>query len=89
MVEIASFIAQDNFGAAERFLRSVHQKIELLAENPKLGRRRDELAAGIRSFPLGQYLVFYRADEVSITIVRVLSGYRDLGPLVGDQNDAG
>jgi len=43
-----------------------------------MGRERPELLPGMRSFPLGRYLIFYRIVEETLQVVRVLSGYRDL-----------
>jgi toxin ParE1/3/4 len=51
---------------------------QLLAQHPHLERRREELAAGLRSFPMGRYLVFYRPIEDGIEIVRVLHASRDI-----------
>jgi len=42
------------------------------------GGRREELAPGIQSFPLGHYIIFYRAVASAIEIVRVLHGARDI-----------
>jgi toxin ParE1/3/4 len=41
----------------------------------------DELLPGLRSFPVGRYLIFHRVDEDRVEIVRVLSAYRDLDSL--------
>ena len=49
-----------------------------LATHPGIGMARDELAPGLRGFPVGDYLIFYRRDRGSIDIVRVLHGSRDL-----------
>ena len=43
-----------------------------------MGRERSELLPGMRSFPIGRYLIFYRIVEDTLQVVRVLSGYRDL-----------
>jgi toxin ParE1/3/4 len=43
-----------------------------------MGRAREEIAAGIRSFPLGQYVIFYVRVDGGIDIVRVLHSRRDL-----------
>jgi len=56
-------------------------KFHLLAEQPMLGRSRDELAPGLRSIPLGRYVIFYEVIPDGISIVRVLHGARDLGSL--------
>jgi toxin ParE1/3/4 len=46
-----------------------------------LGRSREEVAPGLRSFPFGRYVIFYEVMPDGIAIVRVLHGARDLGPL--------
>ena len=46
-----------------------------------MGRRRDELLEELRSFPVDDYLIFYRPIEGGIEILRVISGYRDLSGL--------
>lgn len=48
------------------------------ATQPGIGRTRDELAESLRSFPVGNYVIFYRAMPDGIDIVRVLSGFRDI-----------
>jgi len=49
---------------------------------PEMGRRREELAMHLRSFPVGRYIIFYRSMQEGIEIVRVLHGARDLPPLI-------
>lgn len=45
---------------------------------PGIGRRRDDLAPGLRSISYANYLIFYRPIDDGIEIVRVLHGSRDL-----------
>ena len=52
-----------------------------------MGRKRDELYPSLRSFPVDDYLIFYCLIEGGIEIQRVVSSYRDLGELFGEQND--
>ena len=54
----------------------------MLARSPHLGRSREELGPGLRSFPVGDYLIFYLPSKTGIVVVRVLSGYRDLDKLL-------
>lgn len=81
LAEINEYLFANNPNAAEQFLSSVTQKFELLANFSNMGRRRDELAPALRSFPDNEYLIFYRPIENGIEIVRVVSGYRDLDTL--------
>lgn len=46
--------------------------LEEIATNPLLGRSRDEVLEGLRSFPLGKHVVFYLAADYGIDVVRVL-----------------
>ena len=69
------------FDAAERFLKKINQECKNLATFPKMGRKRDELLKDLRSFPVDDYLIFYRPIEEGIEILRVISGYRDLSAL--------
>jgi toxin ParE1/3/4 len=76
------YIAADNPDAADRLLLRIESKLGLYAENPGMGHARDRLAPGLRSFPVGAYLVFYRAVPRGIELVRVLHGARKLEDLI-------
>jgi len=79
--EIGGYIAQDNTAAALRFLELLRAKCESLGEMPGMGREREELGAGLRSFAAGRYVIFYREREDGIEVVRVLHGARDVDSL--------
>ena len=78
VIEIGSFIARDNVDAALRLADGIDKTLRLLSEFPTLGQRREDLLAGLRSLPVGNYLVFYRPLEDGIEVVRILHGSRDL-----------
>jgi toxin ParE1/3/4 len=42
-----------------------------LAENPELGKQRDEIGEGYYSFPQGHHVVFYLIDNGTIDIIGV------------------
>jgi toxin ParE1/3/4 len=79
--EIADYIAQNNLSAAVDFLAEVDEVIARLSDFPGLGPGRDELHAGLRSFPIGNYVLFYRRIPGGVEIVRVFHGARDLDEL--------
>lgn len=79
--EIWEYIAQDNLNAAENLVERIEELCQLLAQHPHLGRRREELAAGLRSFPAGSYIIFYQLITDGIEIVRVLHSSRDIDSL--------
>jgi toxin ParE1/3/4 len=75
------FIARDNPKAADRFIQAIVSRFPKLAAMPHLGRQREELSARLRSFPIGNYVIFYRPMDNGVEIVRVLHGARDFPPL--------
>jgi toxin ParE1/3/4 len=78
LIEIWSYIADDSVTNADAFIDKLYEAIQSLARQPGSGRRREELAPGIQSFPFGRYIIFYRAVTSTIEIVRVLHGARDI-----------
>ena len=79
LIDIWNYIADDNEAAADRMLDRIGGVLRMLSEQPKAGRERPELAPGLRSFPVGNYLLFYLPLPGGIDLVRVLSGYMDIG----------
>ena len=77
MLDVWDYIADDSLDRADEFLDLIEEKLQKLARNPGLGRRREELLPGLQSFPIGNYVVFYRAIEDGIDVIRVLRGSRD------------
>ena len=57
---------------ARRHLSQLHDACEALAANPRIGRTRDEVLEGLRSFPAGKHLVFYFVALDGIDVVRIL-----------------
>ncbi|MEA5535061.1 type II toxin-antitoxin system RelE/ParE family toxin [Crocosphaera sp. XPORK-15E] len=76
--QINYYLASKNPQAARRTKEKIRQVCDRLTQFPNMGRRRDELFSGLRSFPVEDYLIFYFAVENGIEIARVVSGYRDL-----------
>lgn len=56
--QIWLFIAEDNPDAADRLIKRIAGQFPKLAENPGLGRARDDLARSLRSYPAGNYIIF-------------------------------
>ena len=82
LIDIYLHISKDNPFAAERLVRTINSKCELLARSPLIGRARPELRPDLRSFPFGAYLILYRAIADGIEVVRVVHAARNLDDLV-------
>jgi toxin ParE1/3/4 len=76
--QIAGYIHGLNPIAADRFLDLLEETCDMLAMHPLLGRTRPELAENLRSFAVGNYLVFYLPAPDGVFVVRIIYGGRDL-----------
>ncbi len=88
LVEIWVHIAERSFRAADRYVAMIKRKCSALARSPGLGRPRDELAPGLRSFATGNHVVFYRKAENGIQVIRVLHGARDIDAIFEGEREA-
>lgn len=73
------FIATDSANAADKFLDELFDAFEKLAEWPRQGHVRTDLTErDVLFWPVGSYLVVYRADRKPLEIVAILHGARDI-----------
>ena len=71
---------------ADRQIDRITDAFSLLTTHPHLGRRRDEdLRAGLRSFPVGNYSILYRVEREDVLILYVMHGSRDIPAFLGDR----
>ena len=83
--DIWLYIAKESgsMDAADRLVDSLTERFWLLARYPYIGRTRDEdLRPGLRSFPVGSYLIIYRIEDEDVVILRVLHGKRNVQALL-------
>jgi toxin ParE1/3/4 len=79
LLEAWLYIADDSVDSADRLLDQIETEMGRLLMQPEMGRRREELAAGLRSWPTSTpYILFYFAESDGITIARVLHHARDV-----------
>lgn len=63
---------------ARYYVNGLRDVCTKLADNPELGKCRDELYNGLRVYPSGKHLVFYLVMENGIDVVRILQGSMDV-----------
>jgi len=63
---------------AERYLRLINQSFHKIADNPGLGRPCDAIRKGYRRLGVGRHMVFYRAGDNGIDVVRILHERMDV-----------
>ena len=65
-------VQQWGLARAERYILSLHEAFERLAEFPDMGRNADEIRPGYLQMESASHAIFYRKTETGILIVRVL-----------------
>ena len=64
---------------AKHVIERIIDMIQLVADNPGMGHRRDDVTSrDLRFQTVFQYYIVYRGDHVPISIVRVLHASRDV-----------
>jgi len=68
----------DDPGAARRFRDRILNCIDILRDFPESAQPRPEFGTGVRTIPIGRYIVFVRVTLPNVTVLRILHGARDL-----------
>ncbi len=77
--EIFEYIRSDSPAATRRVLVRVREAMRRLAEYPRIGHVREDLAdRSLRFWPVYSYLIVYRPESRPLQIIRVLHGARDV-----------
>ena len=63
---------------ADQHLREIDALCDRLLDEPELGRTRDELLHGMRSFPMPPHILFYTQSSAGIYLVRVMHERSDV-----------
>jgi toxin ParE1/3/4 len=85
LIEIYTYIGQDNPSAAERIFNSLQSKANLLIEFPRIGIRRPDIRPSTRMLIEGPYLILYETHPDTnegaieeVELVRIVDGRRNL-----------
>ncbi len=84
LAKIIDYFSNLNIEAGERFIREFEQKCKNLVDFPKMGRSYEDVAPFLRGIPVDGHIILYKVIDDEITIVRVVSGKRDLKSLFSD-----
>jgi len=79
LLEAWLYVAEDSVSAADRMLDQIEAEAIRLLDQPLMGRERNELSPGIRSWPTSTpYILFYFPSEYGVIVARVLHHARDI-----------
>jgi toxin ParE1/3/4 len=73
------YIARKSGGAeiANGLIDTITETFALFSREPEAGTKRDEIELGLRSFPVKNYIIYYRHGPQFVTIARVIHGMRN------------
>jgi toxin ParE1/3/4 len=83
--DIWVYVARESgsMDVANRLIDALTERFFLLTKFPQAGRKRDaEFGSGVRSFPVGEYIILYFVEGPDVLILRVVHGARDLEGLI-------
>ena len=60
-----------NKAQARKYIQELDIKLQLLADNPNLGRERNDIADNYYSFVSASHVIFYLIDEQGIIVIGI------------------
>lgn len=83
LLEIRDYISKDNPEAARRVIVRLRDAATKLADTPRLGHVREDLAdEALRFWSVYSYLIVYRPKTRPLEIVRILHGARNVAEIL-------
>lgn len=77
LANIAAYVKRESVQRAETLLDRLERAFHQLLVMPAMGKRRDDLEPGIRTWVEAPYVIAYRIDADVVRMVRVIHGRRD------------
>ena len=62
---------------ADRVVDRITDRFWLLGEHPDAGKSASDIAVGVKCFPAGKYLIYYRKTRRGTDILHIFHGSRD------------
>ena len=76
---IWEYIAEDSIDAADKWIGKLFAAFDLIGDTPGVGHTREDLTSlPVLFWPVGAYLIIYRAASRPVEIVAVTQGSRDI-----------
>ncbi len=82
ILDIHDYIAAGSKRYAKETLAKFTAKFMIIRSHPLSGTPCDELSKGLRSYPVGSYIIFYRVED-EIVIERIIHSSKDIDSIMG------
>ena len=76
--DIWVYLTQQDELLADKQIAQILDRFPMLSQFPDMGKQRDDLLNGLRSFPVKPYIIFYNKILDGIEVVRVLHQSRNI-----------
>jgi toxin ParE1/3/4 len=76
LIEDHAYIARENPFAADHFILDLYARVQSFAAAGLTGVNREEFGEEIRSMAYRERLIFFRINEIEMTVLRVLHGHQ-------------
>lgn len=88
--DISAYLAEQSPAAPRKVLLELWKTFELLAANPEIGNRRDDLHPNVRMFipsrPASSYIVFYYPRSDGVEVSDIIHAARDWSEMFASGN---
>jgi len=81
--DIWEYVAQNDPEAARKLIKLITRKFKVLRDNPQIGREEKRMLDTFRSFPVSNYIIFYKPIDNGVEIGRILHAARDIDKILG------
>lgn len=71
------WVERASLNVADRIIDRITARFRLLGEHPRAGRSAEEVAPGVRCFPAGKYLIYYRRTRSRVEILHIFHSARN------------
>jgi toxin ParE1/3/4 len=75
--EIFLYWAKAGLKVADRLIDNITDRFWLFGEYPEAGRPAGEAGIGVKCFPAGKYLIYYRKTRKGTDILHIFHGAQD------------
>ncbi|MEA5571559.1 type II toxin-antitoxin system RelE/ParE family toxin [Calothrix sp. UHCC 0171] len=92
LIDLATYISEDNLDASDKFLVAAEETFRQLGKMPGMGKPcnfDNPNLKGIRQQAIKgfkKYLIFYRASDLDVDIIRVIHSARDIEAILEDDS---
>ena len=78
LLEIFTYWAKEaSLQIADRMIDGINERFWLLGEHPDAGKPAGHIAPGVKCFPAGKYLIYYRRRRGGSDILHIFHGARN------------